>query len=623
MLSFRDYSVKKKLTVVVMLASGAALLLVCTMFFAYDVVTFRAAMVRRLSTEAAIIGLNSASALLFHDQASAEQTLAALQALPQVESAGIFASQGGLFATYRRQGVHGPALPAHPPASSTDTAQFRGGRLVIFHPVVLDGERIGDIYIRADLTELDQRLASYGALVTLALAVAFLATLLIAARLQPLFTGPILQLVETARAVSEKKDYSVRARASGRDELGVLVGAFNEMLARIQEQNSALEESHLKLERRVEERTADLQREVEERRQAQTELDRFFTLSLDLLCIADFQGRFQRLNPAWEKTLGYKTEELLARPYLDFVHPDDREATRVVAERVAAGAEIISFENRYMCRDGSYRWLLWKSVPVLEAGLIYAAARDITERKQTEEKLREMNQELEAFTYSVSHDLRAPLRHAAGFARILLEESSSDLNGSMRRHLERINRATLHMGQLIEDLLTLSRVSRQELDQKPVALGPLVEGCRKELRSAAVGRRIDWRVEALPTVRCDRGLVRQVLINLLSNAVKYTRPRDPAVIEVGATEQDGHKVIYVRDNGVGFDMKYAGKLFGAFQRLHRAEEFEGTGVGLATVQRIIRKHGGRVWVESEVDRGTSFYFTLEPGGTGIEEAKHG
>jgi len=215
-------------------------------------------------------------------------------------------------------------------------------------------------------------------------------------------------------------------------------------------------------------------------------------------------------------------------------------------------------------------------------------------------------EEMESFTYSVSHDLRAPLRHIDGFSKVLLEQCSGQLDDLGRHYLERVRNGTQQMGELVDDLLNLSRLGRQALQLRPAALRPMVEKLVDELQPETAGRRLEWHVGALPRVECDPGLIRQVLFNLLSNAVKFTRGRDPAIIEVGMRGDE----ILVRDNGVGFDPQYANKLFGVFQRLHRSEEFPGTGVGLATVRRILRKHGGDIRVEAGLDRGATFYFTL-------------
>jgi PAS domain S-box-containing protein len=365
--------------------------------------------------------------------------------------------------------------------------------------------------------------------------------------------------------------------------------------------------------------------DITERKQAEEERDRFFNLSRDLMCMIGFDNCFRTVNPAWERTLGFSREEMLGKPFIEFVHPEDRAATLAEAEKLAGGGEVIYFENRYLCKDGSYRWLAWGARAAVPQKLMYATARDITERKRTSEQILQLNlelqrraeqletanKELEAFSYSVSHDLRAPLRHIDGFVKILEKQSSPNLNEGGRRYLSIIADSARQMGALIDDLLVFSRMSRTELCRSKVALNSLVHEAVDALLIETNGRPITWKIGKLPEVEADPAMLRQVWINLIANAIKYTRPRNPAEIEMGCADAaNGEFVFFVRDNGVGFDMQYAHKLFGVFQRLHRAEEFEGTGIGLANVRRIISRHGGRTWAEGKLDGGATFYFSL-------------
>ena len=264
----------------------------------------------------------------------------------------------------------------------------------------------------------------------------------------------------------------------------------------------------------------------------------------------------------------------------------------------------------------------------LNGGILPRAIRYAVERERADQQIRRFNEELEqrvklrtaeleaanneleAFSYSVSHDLRAPLRHVDGFSRILIESQGNKMSEDGQRYLREILDATQRMAGMIEDLLRLAQIGRQELKLQKTNIRDLIDDVLAGLKSEVCERRIEWKVGALPSLECDRGLIKQVLTNLVGNSLKYTRPCDIAVIEIGQMDAEVHPVIFVRDNGAGFEMKYADKLFGAFQRLHRQDEFEGTGVGLATVHRIIRRHGGRIWAEAEPQKGATFYFTV-------------
>jgi signal transduction histidine kinase len=235
-------------------------------------------------------------------------------------------------------------------------------------------------------------------------------------------------------------------------------------------------------------------------------------------------------------------------------------------------------------------------------------ARDVAHAAE----LAVVNQELEAFSYSVSHDLRAPLRHIHGYVEMLQRATAGQLSDKATHYLKTITDASVEMADLIDDLLAFSRVGRTEIEGTPIDLDELVVDVVRGLEMAINSRPIVWQIAALPSIVGDASLLKQVLTNLIDNAVKYSRTRDPARIEIGcAGDEAGRAVLFVRDNGVGFDMQYAHKLFGVFQRLHRPEEFEGTGIGLATVRRIVARHGGRVWAEGAINEGATFYFTLE------------
>ncbi|HTL51979.1 MAG TPA: ATP-binding protein [Planctomycetota bacterium] len=360
------------------------------------------------------------------------------------------------------------------------------------------------------------------------------------------------------------------------------------------------------------------------RRKAEEIQERVFTMSQDLMCVANFQGYFLRVNAAFEQAMGYTAAELTARPYLDFIHPDDQGKTSSEADRNASAHSTVKFENRYIRKDGTPIFLTWSATPYPAEGLIFGSARDITDQKKREAEIRSLNarltgkigelsaanHELEAFTYSVSHDLRAPLRHIDGYIELLNRETADKLDEKCRRYLDTIESSAKQMGRLIDGLLNFSRMGRASLSYGPVDSSALVEELVAAQRALSGAQEVHWQVGSLPPVQADRTMLRQVWSNLIENSLKYSRTRPIPEIEIGGRIEDNQAVFYIRDNGVGFDPQYAHKLFGVFQRLHSAREFEGTGIGLANVQRIVTRHAGRVWAEGKVDAGATFYFSL-------------
>lgn len=474
MTPFRDMPIQQKLMTMILVTSGVVLALTCTAFVGYDLHNFRQSTVRQLATLAEIIAAESTGAVAFDNQRDATEILGALQAERHIVAACLYDAKGQLFARYPANAPDS----AFPPRPLADGYRFEDGHLLGFTPVVqLAGQdRFGTLHLKSDMEAMWERLRLYGLIAALVVLFASLVAYALSRMFQRQISQPILALSRTARAISDRRDYSVRAQKHGDDELGALTDAFNHMLTQIQEQNQLLET-------RVRERTAELE-----------------------------------------------------------------------------------------------------------------AAND----------------ELEAFGSSAAHDLRTPLRTIMGFADVLLDPRTSLSGVEAQRYVRMIRDGSGQMSRLIEDLLNFSRLGRQAIVRRTMDLEAL---CREIFGELTVGHdvhRIDLRLHSLPPVNGDPSLLRVVFVNLLSNALKYTRPCAVATIEVGVREDSPRSapVYFVRDNGVGFDMGDAGKLFGVFQRLHHSHEFEGTGVGLATVRRIIDRHGGRIWAEAAPQAGATFFFTI-------------
>jgi PAS domain S-box-containing protein len=468
--------------------------------------------------------------------------------------------------------------------------------------------RLGTIYLQSEIRPLHVRLRQYSMIALPVLTGSVLLALVLSQALQRTISRPIFELARTARQISERRDFSLRAPRLSGDELGALTDAFNHMLDRIEQTGQQLRDS-------------------------QARFSGIIGSAMDAIISINASQRITVFNAAAEQMFRCSASEALGQPIDRFIPPRFRQIHTKHVEQFGLTGDTSRTMGHLRplsaLRTDGEEFPIEASISQMEIGgekIFTVILRDITERQAAQEQIRRMNleleqrveertseltaanRELEAFTYSVAHDLRAPLRHIDAFSKILRDEYAGLLPSEARRLLESIGTGSRHMSRLVDDLLNLARVARQPLDCQPVPLSRIVEDVILDLKSETDGRSIDWRVRTLPTLHCDPGLIKQVFANLLSNAVKYTRPRQQAIIEIGVLAGPG--AVFIRDNGVGFNMKYRDKLFGVFQRLHRTDEFEGTGIGLATVERIIRKHGGCVWAEGAVDKGAVFYFSV-------------
>lgn len=621
--SFRNQSIRDKFRTLVLAISVLAVAGSCGVFVAYLWVTTRARLVLSQETMATIVADQTTAALEFVQPAQAAAILASLKAERRIAAAAVYDRPGRLFARHLRDGVAPGSLPDRP---GPDGQRFEDGFLVIHQPIQSGGERVGTLVIRTDLSDLKERIFVVIGTSILVLIGACVIVFFLSTKLAGLVTGPVLRLAEVAQTVSKKKDYSIRVEAGAQDEMGRLIEGFNEMLSQIQARDGALAAARDDLEKRVQERTRDLE-----------EKDIRLTEAQEIARMGSWEWTLATNHVSWSDEV-YRIYGVMPSKFgggfADFValaHPDDRTLLRETLETARRKREPLILDFRVIRPDGSVRHLHARGKMVLDDHgkpvRLAATIQDITERKLADQAIHDLNdelkarmadlaaanKELEGFSYSVSHDLRAPLRAIDGYSRMLLEDFGDQAQGDTRRYLDIIVANTRKMGQLIDDLLAFARMGRKTLETSRIDMNALVKDVVEEQRQQSPDRALDIRVGSLPPAQGDPAMFRQVCTNLVSNAIKYTRGRSPAVIEIGARAEPKETVYFVKDNGVGFEMEFAHKLFGVFQRLHAEKDFEGTGVGLALVHRIVQRHGGRVWADGKVGVGATFAFALPNG----------
>lgn len=632
--SFNDMPIRSKLRGIILSISWFAVLGSCTSFLVYQWFAARSDLRRTLELAAAVMADQCAAAVEFSQNSQAEIILQSLKVDHQIVYAAVYSQDGRLFATYLREGVQLNAIPSQPGYQGLSSSQ---GDLVFLQPIRSGTETIGTLGLRSDMSEAWQRLRISFLTVGFVLLGVGSAVFLLSKRMGRLISDPIQRLANAVQSVSATRDYSIRVRSESRDELGSLIDGFNDMLCQIQHRDSALALARTELEQRVVDRTRELEEEIAERRAAEMllrENDCRLKEAQEIAKLGSWEWDLSTQRVTWsdevyriygrsEGDFGGSFEE-----FIGTAHVGDRHALEDSLALACKGREPFLLDYRIVLPEGSTRYLHGQGKILLgissEPLKLICTLQDVTERRLADQEIHSLNRaleghvadlaavnkDLEAFSYSVSHDLRAPLRAIGGYSKMFMDDFSETLTAGGRRYLDVIVESTLRMGRLIDDLLSFSQLGRRPIKASTIDLEMLTREIIAELQDSNQDRQLDVRVTSLPQAVGDSAMVRQVLMNLLANAVKYTRGRERAVIEIGATTMGEETIYSVKDNGVGFDMLYARKLFGVFQRLHSSEEFEGTGVGLALVQRIVQRHGGRVWGEGKVDGGATFYFTL-------------
>lgn len=596
-------SLRAKLLRVIWLASSLAFLLSALAMLAYEQMTYQPRLARELNAKADLLSLNLHAALNFNDTQAAGENLAAMKNMPEVMLACVFRPDGTVFASYRGQTARLRCRPL--PAAEAARLEFSDDELWMTRSIHYQRDTVGYLQIGYAVPSLQSRLPQYASALAMVSLTLLLLALVLSRLLRRTITDPILELAQLARGVTEAGSYRLRALPRSNDEIGGLALAFNRMLETVQQRESELHASR------------DLLQAIIDNTPA-------------AVYLKDFQGRFLLVNHRCAQIVGLPPEHIVGKTVFDFCPPDLAESYHANDQQVLHHNRVVETEETVLQQDGEHTYLAIK-FPLHDAAgkpnAICGISTDITERKQAQLQLEQYrdqleaavekrtaelaiaNKELQAFSYSVSHDLRAPLRAIDGFSQMLAEDYATGLDDAAQDYIRRIRKAANRMGQLIDDMLNLSRVSSAELKIQPTDLSAMAGAIMQDLQELAPQRECEIRLQPGLVADVDPQLMQIALRNLLENAWKYSTKKPVTRIEFGAEQVDGLPVYFVRDHGAGFDMAYAGKLFNPFQRLHSKDEFEGTGVGLATVSRVIQRHGGRIWAEATPGEGATFRFS--------------
>lgn len=616
-------SVRGKLMFLILVTTTSALLISAVSIVILEQRNFRDTWVNDLSTQAEIVGLAAAPALQFSDPEAAHDYLALLRAKPSITSAAIYTANGTPFASYSALGgrVSFPKFP------DVDGYRIDGNQLVLFKRIVAGGEIVGTVGLRAQY-DLASRLFDYIRLLGIIMVVSLIGAGLVTSRLQRTFIRPISNVTSVARTVMENKDYTLRASKISDDEIGLLVDAFNDMLDELGRRAEVLEQSNRTLESQAQEQQRAEEALIAARRRNRRLIDAI----TEVVWRADEAGNFVPEQDGWSQYTGQSLEEYRDLGWRRAFSAEAQDALELAWARSSTTGDAFELEAKlWHAPSESYRLVNFRAVPVTSDTTKViewvGAITDIEDQRSTKDALRklnveledrvaartadleEANRELESFSYSVSHDLRAPLRAITGFSNLLWADHKDHLGQEAQRKLGIIRSEADRMGMLIDDLLAFSRLGRKSMERTELNMAEMAKNIFERL-DVSPDSTLQFQLGQLPPVTADRSLLEQVWSNLLSNAVKFSSHEENPVVEVGAIVAETENVYFVRDNGAGFDPRYSDKLFGVFQRLHDAAEFPGTGVGLALVHRIITRHGGRVWADSKPGCGATFHFSL-------------
>ncbi|MCE5315087.1 MAG: response regulator [Armatimonadota bacterium] len=628
MRSFRDISIKQKLTLVIMLICCVTLLFASAGILIYEMITFPATVTQDVSTLAKIIGENSVAALVFSDSVAAKETLSALRAQPHVTAACIYQADGKILAKYLQKGQAGNIFPHKP---SRNTHRFEDGHLLLFKKIYLHKEDIGTVYIKSDLQRMHARLIQYVGIAAFVMLASACLAFILASKVRNVIAEPILHLVETTKVVSDEKDYSMRAIKNGKDEIGLLIDAFNQMLTQIQEQDADLQRAHDELEKRVELRTQELQAEVAERKRADaavraSEARLNTMLSSIQIAVVTVDAETHQIMDANEKAvemIGAPKEKIIGHVCHKFMCP--AEVGKCPVTDLGQTVDSTS-ERTLLTADGRRVSVLKTVVPIMLDGRKHLLENfvDITKRKETEEEMKLAKEAAESasrakseFLANMSHEIRTPMNGIIGMAELALD---TNLTYEQKEYLDAVKSSADSLLSVINDILDFSKIEAKKLDLDPIEfnLPDSLADMTQTLAVRAHGKGLELLCRIAPDVPDyvvgDVLRLRQIVVNLVGNAIKFTDKGEVVVsVECRSLVDDDLCLHFkVSDTGVGIAPEKQNVIFAAFSQADGSttRKYGGTGLGLTISSQLVKMMGGKIWVESELGKGSTFHFTL-------------
>jgi PAS domain S-box-containing protein len=608
---------------VILLTSGVALLLISASYIAYEFFTFRETVSNQLTTEGRIIASNSTAAIAFESEADAREILSALKAEKNIIAACLYDANDRLFATYSTVSFNGkfPAVPQN------EGHTIKSVYLETFIPVLQKDTRLGTLYLKLDMTGYYTRFGWYVLLAVLFAALTLLLAFYLTRRLQKNFSAPILELAAKSKIVSKEYDYSVRAERLSDDELGLLTDAFNQMLTRIQIQNSQIATFNRELEHKVKERTLQLNKSNEELQRQNEFVQAILDSAMNLMAVYDKETRIMSFNRACENLFHLKKEDVLGKKYNE-VFPQAQNSPFLAHLKRALKGELVHVEKFKSPITGRYLENFF--VPLRDNNnnvyAVFTAGHDISAIVEASEQLKDINaaltksnKELEQFAYVASHDLQEPLRKIRIYAQVI--EKSRVTDAAAQGYFSKIKYAAQRMTELIRAVLDYSRLSQKEEEYKLIDLNEILENVKSDFELQIAEKNAIIKNDRLPCIRGIPLQLHQLFSNLISNALKFSLKETiieitcktiaPANIALpGIKTHAAYFELKFTDNGIGFDAKNAERIFSIFQRLHTQEEFSGTGIGLALCKKITENHNGFITAVGEPDHGASFIVYL-------------